>query len=91
MKNYIFRVAALAATGETNPGMEFFNSGVDVVQSILYILAGLILIMGLVNLAESYGEQNPAAKAKAGAQIAGAVGIFIVAYVLVPKLSTLWT
>ena len=40
--------------------MEFFNSAVDVLQSVVALGAGLA-IWGVINLLEGYGNDNPGA------------------------------
>ncbi len=42
--------------------MEFFNSAVDVLQSVVALGAGLA-IWGVINLLEGYGNDNPGANA----------------------------
>lgn len=42
--------------------MEFFNSAVDVLQSVVALGAGLV-IWGVINLLEGYGNDNPGANA----------------------------
>lgn len=45
--------------------MEFFNSAVDTLQTIVIGLGGALCVWGGVNLLEGYGQDNP------GIQIAG--------------------
>ena len=42
--------------------MEFFNSAVDVLQTLVTALGGGLGIWGVVNLLEGYGNDNPGAK-----------------------------
>ena len=43
--------------------MEFFNSAVDVLQTLVTALGGGLGIWGGINLLEGYGQDNPAANA----------------------------
>ena len=40
--------------------MEFFNSAVDVLQTLVIALGAGLGIWGVVNLLEGYGQDNPA-------------------------------
>ena len=43
--------------------MEFFNSAVDTLQTIVVGLGGALGIWGVINLLEGYGNDNPGANA----------------------------
>ena len=43
--------------------MEFFNSAVDTLQTIVIGLGGALCVWGGVNLLEGYGQDNPASNA----------------------------
>ena len=49
-----------AAPGFT---MEFFNSAVDVLQTLVIALGAGLGIWGVINLLEGYGNDNPGANA----------------------------
>ena len=44
--------------------MEFFNSAVDVLQTLVVALGAGLAIWGVINLLEGYGSDNPAAKSQ---------------------------
>ena len=44
--------------------MEFFNSAVDVLKTLVVALGAGLGVWGAVNLMESYGGDNPSAKAQ---------------------------
>lgn len=44
--------------------MEFFNSAVDTLQTIVIGLGGALCVWGGVNLLEGYGQDNPASKSQ---------------------------
>jgi hypothetical protein len=43
--------------------IEFFNSAIDVLQTLVIALGAGLGVWGLVNLLEGYGNDNPGAKA----------------------------
>ncbi len=43
--------------------MEFFNSAIDVLQTLVIALGAGLGIWGVINLLEGYGNDNPGAKA----------------------------
>ena len=44
--------------------MEFFNSAVDTLQTIVVGLGGALCVWGGINLLEGYGQDNPSAKSQ---------------------------
>ena len=44
--------------------MEFFNSAVDTLQTIVVGLGGALCVWGVINLLEGYGNDNPGAKSQ---------------------------
>ena len=44
--------------------MEFFNSAVGVLQTLVVALGAGLGIWGVINLLEGYGQDNPASKSK---------------------------
>lgn len=46
--------------------MDFFNSAVDVLQTIVVGLGGALCVWGGVNLLEGYGQDNPASNGAGG-------------------------
>ena len=46
--------------------MEFFNSAVDTLQTIVVGLGGALCVWGGINLLEGYGQDNPAAMLMCG-------------------------
>ena len=39
--------------------MEFFNSAIDVLQTLVIALGGGLCVWGGINLLEGYGQDNP--------------------------------
>ena len=70
--------------------MAFFQSAVDVLQTVITIIGVLLGLWGLVNLMEGYGADNPAAKSQGIKQLGSGVGVVIIGLVLVPLLKTIF-
>ena len=72
--------------------MEFFNSAVGVLQTLVIALGAGLGIWGAINLMEGYGNDNPGAKSQGMKQLmAGAgVGVALIGGTLVPLLSQLF-
>ena len=71
--------------------MEFFNSAVDTLQTIVVGLGGALCVWGGVNLLEGYGADNPASKSQGIKQLMSGGGIIIVAQTVIPQLTTLFS
>ena len=48
---------------ESEDLMEFFNSAVDTLQTIVVGLGGALCVWGGINLLEGYGQDNPGSNA----------------------------
>ena len=49
--------------------MDFFNSAVDVLQTLVIALGGGLCVWGGINLLEGYGQDNPASKSQGMKQL----------------------
>ena len=49
--------------------MEFFNSAVGVLQTLVVALGAGLGIWGVINLLEGYGQANPASKSQGMKQL----------------------
>ena len=83
---------SLRATRGAAPGfrMEFFNTAVDVLQTLVIALGAGLGIWGVINLLEGYGNDNPGAKSQGMKQLMAGAGVAVVGTVLVPLLSGLF-
>lgn len=68
--------------------MEFFNSAIDVLQTLVIALGGGLCVWGSINLLEGYGQDNPAAKSQGIKQLV-AGGVTLIGVTLIPLLSGL--
>ena len=66
--------------------MEFFNSAVGVLQTLVIALG----IWGAINLLEGYGNDNPGAKSQGMKQLMAGGGVALIGITLVPLLSGLF-
>lgn len=69
--------------------MEFFNSAVDVLQTLVTALGGGLGIWGVINLLEGYGNDNPGAKSQGVKQLVAGGGVALIGITLIPLLSGL--
>ena len=67
--------------------MEFFNSAVDTLQTIVVGLGGALCVWGGINLLEGYGQDNPGSKSQGVKQMVAGGGVALIGVTLVPLLS----
>ena len=70
--------------------MTFFNSAVDVLQTLVIALGAGLGIWGVINLLEGYGNDNPGAKSQGMKQLMAGGGVALIGGVLVPLLKGLF-
>ena len=70
--------------------MAFFNSAVDVLQTLVVALGAGLGIWGVINLMEGYGNDNPGAKSQGMKKIMAGGGVAVIGMTLVPLLSGLF-
>lgn len=70
--------------------MTFFNSAVDVLQTLVIALGAGLGIWGVINLLEGYGNDNPGAKSQGMKQLMAGGGIALVGATLIPLLANLF-
>ena len=71
--------------------MEFFNSAVGVLQTLVVALGAGLGIWGVINLLEGYGQDNPASKSQGIKQLMAGGGVALIGLTLIPLLSGLLT
>jgi hypothetical protein len=71
--------------------MEFFNSAIDVLQTLVTAIGAGLAVWGAINLLEGYGNDNPGAKSQGIKQLMAGGDIALVGMVLVPLLSGLFS
>ena len=70
--------------------MDFFNSAVDVMKTVVVALGGGLGVWGAVNLLEGYGGDNPSAKSQGMKQLVAGGGVALIGITLVPQLANLF-
>ena len=70
--------------------MEFFNSAIDVLQTLVIALGAGLGIWGVINLLEGYGNDNPGAKSQGIKQLMAGGGVALICTIRVPLLSGLF-
>ena len=70
--------------------MEFFNSAVGVLQTLVVALGAGLGVWGVVNLLEGYGSDNPGSKSQGMKQLMAGGGVALIGITLVPLLSGLF-
>ncbi|GHV47150.1 conjugative transfer protein [Clostridia bacterium] len=71
--------------------MEFFNSAIDTLQTLVVALGAGLGVWGIVNLLEGYGNDNPGAKSQGIKQLMSGGGIALLGTALIPLLSGLFS
>ena len=72
-------------------GIEFFDSMIDLLGTLVIALGAGLGIWGVVNLLEGYGNDNPGAKSQGMKQLMAGAGIALLGVVGVPLLGGLFT
>ena len=70
--------------------MEFFNSAVDVLKTLVVALGAGLGVWGGINLLEGYGQDNPGSKSQGVKQLVAGGGVALIGITLVPLLSVLF-
>ena len=70
--------------------MEFFNSAIGVLQTLVIALGAGLGIWGVIYLLEGYGNDNPGAKSQGIKQLLAGGGVALIGTILVPLLSGLF-
>ena len=74
--------------GETT--MEFFNSAIEVLQTLVVALGAGLAGWATVNLLEGYSNDNPGSKSQGMKQLMAGGGVALVGITLIPLLSGLF-
>ena len=71
--------------------MAFFTTSVNTLKIVVTAIGAGIGIWGVINLLESYGQENPSSRSQGIKQLMSGGGIIIVAQTVIPMLATLFT
>lgn len=67
----------------------FLKSGVSALKVVIIAVGGGLAVLGVVNLLEGYGNDNPGAKSQGMKQFMAGAGVMLIGALLVPKLTDL--
>ena len=70
--------------------MAFFNSAIDILQTLVVALGAGLGAWGVINLLEGYGNDNPGAKSQGIKQLMAGGGVVLIGTQLIPQLSSLF-
>ena len=70
--------------------MDFFNSAVDVLQTLVIALGAGLGVWGVVNMLEGYGNDNPGAKSQGIKQLMAGGDVALIGTMLIPLLKGLF-
>ena len=71
--------------------VEFFNSSIDTLQTLVIGLGAGLGVWGVINLLEGYGNDNPGAKSQGMKQFVAGAGVALVGIAIIPLLKGLFT
>ena len=71
--------------------VEFFNSSIDTLQTLVIGLGAGLGVWGVINLLEGYGNDNPGAKSQGMKQFVAGAGVALVGIAIIPLLKDLFT
>ena len=71
--------------------MEFFNQAIDILKILVMALGAGLAVLGVINLLEGYGSDNPAAKSQGIKQLMAGGGVVLIGLQLIPLLSGLFS
>ena len=70
--------------------MEFFNSAIEVLQTLVVALGAGLGVWGAINLLVGYGSDNPGSKSRGMKRLMAGGGVALVGITLIPLLSGLF-
>ena len=70
--------------------MDFFNSAIEVLQTLVIALGAGLGVWGVINLLEGYGNDNPGAKSQGMKQLMAGGGVALIGMQLIRLLANLF-
>ena len=70
--------------------MDFFNSAIEVLQTLVVALGAGLGVWGVIYLLEGYGNDNPGAKSQGMKQLMAGGDVALIGTTLIPLLSGLF-
>ena len=70
--------------------MEFFNTAVSSLSTVVTAIGAGVGVWGVINLMEGYGGDNPASKSQGVKQLMAGGGVALIGMQLIPLLANLF-
>ena len=70
--------------------MAFFTSAITTLKTLVVAIGAGVVVWGVINLLEGYGNDNPGAKSQGIKQLMAGAGIMLLGTTLIPQLATLF-
>ena len=70
--------------------MDFINSSIDVLKTLVIALGAGLAVWGVINLLEGYGNDNPGAKSQGIKQLMAGGGVALIGFTLIPLLANIF-
>lgn len=67
----------------------FLTKGVTALKWVVVAVGGGLAVLGIINLLEGYGNDNPGAKSQGMKQFMAGAGVMLIGWLLVPELQNL--
>ncbi len=84
-------IKTLKIKKERGKTMAFFTTTITTLKTVVTALGAGVAVWGVVNLLEGYGNDNPGAKSQGMKQLMAGGGIVIIAQMVIPQLSGLFS
>lgn len=84
------KVRRRLARNRKGNSMEFFQSSIQVLETLVVALGAGLGAWGVVNLLEGYGNDNPGAKSQGMKQLMAGGGVCLLGTQLIPLLAGLF-
>ena len=90
INDLIMKVRRRLARNRKGIRMDFFNSAVTILETLVVALGAGLGAWGVINLLEGYGNDNPGAKSQGIKQLMAGGGVCLIGTQLIPLLSGLF-
>ncbi len=91
MLNQLITLASANNAPQIGNYSTFFDNGILTMQVIVVGIGGFLLVQGIINLLQAYGDGSDARSKNQGwIQVAAGAGIIIIGVTLVPELANLF-
>jgi len=86
----MYKTIAAQGLPDFTCAVEFINSSIDVLKTLVIALGGGLAVWGVINLLEGYGNDNPGAKSQGMKQLMAGGGVALIGITLIPLLANLF-